>query len=46
MVYLRARDSAGNVSDVASVTVPRSTTAPLEGNIAPIATATASYTSP
>ena len=38
-------DAAGNVSDVASVTVPRSTTAPLEGNIAPLATATASYTS-
>ncbi len=46
VVYLRARDAAGNVSDVAAVTVPRSTTAPLEGNIAPIATATASYTSP
>ena len=30
----------------ASVTVPRSSTAPLEGNIAPLATATASYTSP
>ena len=45
VVFLRARDAAGNVSDVASVAVPRSATAPLEGNIAPLATATASYTS-
>lgn len=46
VVYLRARDAAGNVSDAASITVPRSNTAPLVGNIAPIAVASASYTSP
>lgn len=46
VVYLRSRDVAGNVSTVAQVTVPRSSTAPLEGNIAPLATASASYTSP
>lgn len=45
VVYLRSRDAAGNVSDLAAVTVPRSSTAPLEGNIAPLASATASYTS-
>ena len=45
VVYLRARDAAGNVSSLGTVAVPLSSTAPLEGNIAPIATATASYTS-
>ena len=45
VVYLRAQDAAGNVSSLATVAVPLSSTAPLEGNIAPIATATASYTS-
>ncbi|WP_240658578.1 family 43 glycosylhydrolase [Microbacterium sp. CPCC 204701] len=44
-VYLRAKDAAGNVSALATVTVPLAPDAPLEGNIAPIATATASYTS-
>ncbi|TQJ30843.1 family 43 glycosylhydrolase [Microbacterium sp. SLBN-146] len=44
-VYLRAKDAAGNVSSLATVTVPLSPDAPLSGNIAPIATATASYTS-
>jgi hypothetical protein len=44
-VYLRSRDAAGNLSTLATVTVPLSPNAPLEGNIAPIATATASYTS-
>ncbi|NYD68362.1 OmpL47-type beta-barrel domain-containing protein [Agromyces atrinae] len=45
VVYLRSFDVAGNVSALASVTVPRSSNAPLEGNIAPIATPTASFTS-
>lgn len=45
VVYLRSKDAAGNVSALASVTVPLSPNAPLEGNIAPIATPTASYTS-
>nr|WP_169581157.1 family 43 glycosylhydrolase [Microbacterium sp. MF43] len=45
VVYLRSKDAAGNVSALASVSVPLSPDAPLEGNIAPIATATASYTS-
>jgi hypothetical protein len=44
-VYLRAKDAAGNVSSLGTVTVPLSPDAPLSGNIAPIATATASYTS-
>ncbi|WP_461475612.1 family 43 glycosylhydrolase [Microbacterium sp. HJ5] len=45
IVYLRSKDAAGNVSSLSSVTVPLSPNAPLEGNIAPIATPTASYTS-
>ena len=45
VVYLRSKDAAGNVSTLSTVTVPLSSTAPLEGNIAPIATPTASYTS-
>lgn len=45
VVYLRSKDAAGNVSVLGSVTVPLSPDAPLEGNIAPIATPTASYTS-
>ncbi|WP_240642111.1 family 43 glycosylhydrolase [Microbacterium sulfonylureivorans] len=45
VVYLRSKDAAGNVSAQATVTVPLSPNAPLEGNIAPIATPTASYTS-
>ncbi|MGK9148109.1 family 43 glycosylhydrolase [Plantibacter flavus] len=45
-VYLRASDAAGNVSAVRSVSVPRSANAPLVGNIAPFATATASHSSP
>ena len=45
VVYLRSRDAAGNLSALATVTVPLSPDAPLEGNIAPIATASASYTS-
>ncbi|WP_212743088.1 family 43 glycosylhydrolase [Microbacterium sp. 2FI] len=45
VVYLRSKDAAGNVSALGSVSVPLSPDAPLEGNIAPIATATASYTS-
>lgn len=45
-VYLRATDSAGNVSEAVAFSVPRSPNAPLEGNIAPFATATASYSSP
>lgn len=45
VVYLRSTDAAGNVSPLATVTVPLSPDAPLEGNIAPIATPTASYTS-
>lgn len=45
VVYLRAKDAAGNVSTTASVSVPLSPNAPLSGNIAPIATPTASYTS-
>ncbi len=45
IVYLRAKDAAGNVSSLGTVTVPLSPDAPLAGNIAPIATATASYTS-
>lgn len=45
VVYLRSKDAAGNVSSLATVSVPLSPDAPLEGNIAPIATATASYTS-
>ncbi len=45
VVYLRSKDAAGNVSALSTVSVPLSSTAPLEGNIAPIATPTASYTS-
>ncbi|MDY0908477.1 family 43 glycosylhydrolase [Microbacterium sp. CFBP9034] len=45
VVYLRSKDAAGNVSTLSTVTVPLSNTAPLVGNIAPIATPTASYTS-
>ncbi|HMR48765.1 MAG TPA: family 43 glycosylhydrolase [Arachnia sp.] len=45
VVYLRARDVAGNISTLASVTVPLAPDAPLHGNIAPLATPTASYTS-
>ncbi|WP_206535637.1 family 43 glycosylhydrolase [Microbacterium sp. 4R-513] len=45
VVYLRSKDAAGNVSTTASVSVPLSPNAPLSGNIAPIATPTASYTS-
>lgn len=45
-VYVRATDAAGNVSTVATISAPRSPNAPLEGNIAPFATATASYSSP
>ena len=45
VVFYRATDAAGNVSPAAAVTVPLSATAPLVGNIAPMATATASYTS-
>ncbi|MCW3491875.1 family 43 glycosylhydrolase [Microbacterium sp. SSM24] len=45
VVYLRSKDAAGNVSALGTVTVPLSPDAPLEGNIAPIATPTASYTS-
>ncbi|MCC2031480.1 family 43 glycosylhydrolase [Microbacterium allomyrinae] len=45
VVYLRSKDAAGNVSALSTVTVPLSPDAPLEGNIAPIATPTASYTS-
>ncbi|WP_318247016.1 family 43 glycosylhydrolase [Microbacterium gallinarum] len=45
VVYLRSRDAAGNLSALTSITVPLSPNAPLEGNIAPIATPTASYTS-
>lgn len=45
VVHLRARDVAGNVSALSSTAVPLSPDAPLEGNIAPLATATASFTS-
>jgi hypothetical protein len=45
VVHLRARDVAGNVSTLSSTAVPLSPDAPLTGNIAPIATPTASYTS-
>jgi putative cell wall-binding protein len=45
-VYHRAADAAGNVSVVGSVSVPAADDSPLEGNIAPLASATASYTSP
>ncbi|MBD8101232.1 OmpL47-type beta-barrel domain-containing protein [Plantibacter sp. CFBP 8775] len=45
-VYLRASDTAGNVSAVTAITVQRSADAPLEGDIASFATATASYSSP
>jgi hypothetical protein len=45
VVHLRARDVAGNVSALSSTAVPLSPDAPLTGNIAPIATPTASYTS-
>ena len=45
VVHLRARDVAGNVSALSSTAVPLSPDAPLQGNIAPIATPTASYTS-
>lgn len=45
VVHLRSRDVAGNVSVLASATVPLSPDAPLRGNIAPLATPTASYTS-
>lgn len=44
-VFLRAKDAAGNVSTNTSVVVPLSPDAPLSGNIAPLATPTASYTS-
>ena len=44
-VRLRAVDVAGNVSGTAVVEVPRDPDAPLEGNIAPLATPTASFTS-
>jgi putative cell wall-binding protein len=45
-VFHRATDTAGNVSMVGSVTVPADDDSPLEGNVAPLATASASYTSP
>lgn len=44
-LLLRARDAAGNVSLTASVDVPIGSDVPMEGNVAPRATATASYTS-
>jgi len=44
VVYLRAIDAAGNVSATAAASVPLSPDAPLSGNIAPIATPTASFT--
>jgi LPXTG-motif cell wall-anchored protein len=44
-VYYRARDAAGNVSAAGKATVPISSTVPLTGNIAPLATATASFSS-
>ncbi|MBS1906453.1 MAG: family 43 glycosylhydrolase [Actinobacteria bacterium] len=44
VVYLRARDVAGNVSALSGTSVPLSPDAPLHGNIASIATPTASYT--
>ncbi|KQP57264.1 family 43 glycosylhydrolase [Agreia sp. Leaf283] len=44
-VFYRARDAAGNVSVAGKATVPLSSTVPLTGNIAPLATATASFSS-
>ncbi|WP_308291512.1 family 43 glycosylhydrolase [Microbacterium sp. G2-8] len=44
-VRLRAVDVAGNVSPIAAVDVPLSPDAPLEGNVASLATPSASYTS-
>ncbi|WP_436534769.1 family 43 glycosylhydrolase [Actinoplanes sp. HUAS TT8] len=43
-VSYRATDRAGNVSASRSVTVPADLSAPLDGNVGPIGTATASYT--
>lgn len=45
VVYVRATDAAGNVSNPTAVTVPRSPDAPLTGNIALYATPTASSAS-
>ncbi len=46
VVYLRGTDAAGNVSSPTAVTAPRSPDAPLRGNIAPIASPSASSASP
>ncbi|MFF2052948.1 OmpL47-type beta-barrel domain-containing protein [Leifsonia sp. NPDC058194] len=46
VVNYRATDAAGNVSGIGSVTLPADDATPLSGNIAPLATATASYSSP
>ncbi|WP_083868001.1 OmpL47-type beta-barrel domain-containing protein [Microbacterium sp. B24] len=45
VVYVRATDVAGNVSNPTTVTIPRSPDAPLTGNIAPYATPSASSAS-
>ncbi|NQX35428.1 cell wall-binding repeat-containing protein [Herbiconiux sp. VKM Ac-2851] len=45
-VHYRATDAAGNVSATQSVTIPAADSTPLEGDIAGLATATASYSSP
>jgi hypothetical protein len=43
-VSFRATDNAGNVETPKSVTIPADLSAPLNGNVGPIATPTASYT--
>lgn len=45
VVYVRATDAAGNVSTPAATTIPRSPDAPMTGNVARYATATASSAS-
>jgi hypothetical protein len=45
VVYVRATDAAGNVSTPTATTVPRSPDAPMTGNVARYATATASSAS-
>jgi hypothetical protein len=45
VVYVRATDAAGNVSTPTATTIPRSADAPMTGNVARFATATASSAS-
>lgn len=44
VVHHRAVDAAGNVGTARSTTIPADISGPLTGNVAPLATATASYT--